>query len=286
MSRPFPNKTLHSFHCRILPRILCLQEGQKKTLWFFLLILLLGTCSTFTGIYHVVQPGQTLYRISVVYGVPLSTLMRVNRINDPTQIRPGMRIFIPGAREPKEVPRTLPSSVPPTVSQSLPNSTHPTPPLDSKPDKSLPPKPEPQPQASFPEKLDDSSLRLIWPVVGPVVRGFQPEGKDPHEGIDISAPRGTPIRAAEEGRVIYSDNRIRGYGNMIIIRHKGRWATIYAHNDQNLVREGEFVRQGQEIARVGSTGRSTGSHLHFEVRYGRKPINPMRFLPELKAKGD
>jgi lipoprotein NlpD len=123
-------------------------------------------------------------------------------------------------------------------------------------------------------------------VIGPVVRGFHPGGNDAHEGIDIDATKGTPVRAAEEGKVIYSDNRIRGYGNMIIIRHKGRWATIYAHNEKNSVREGDFVRQGQEIARVGSTGRSTGSHLHFEVRYGRKPVDPLRFLPEVKAKGD
>jgi murein DD-endopeptidase MepM/ murein hydrolase activator NlpD len=121
--------------------------------------------------------------------------------------------------------------------------------------------------------------RFVWPVQGAVTATFGLDGNRRHDGIDISAPVGTPIRAADNGRVVYSDNKMRGYGNLIIIEHSDNFFTIYAHNKENLVEEEVLVKRSDIIARVGRTGNATGSHLHFEIRKGSKPLNPVQFLP-------
>jgi murein DD-endopeptidase MepM/ murein hydrolase activator NlpD len=110
--------------------------------------------------------------------------------------------------------------------------------------------------------------RLIWPVQGggTLTSKFGPRKKSFHDGIDIAAKTGTPVLAAHDGRVIYADNKLRGYGNLIILRGSGNIKTVYGHNDRLLVRLEQRVRKGQKIAEVGSTGRSTGPHLHFEIR--------------------
>lgn len=120
---------------------------------------------------------------------------------------------------------------------------------------------------------------LSWPVAGQITSKFGPRRGSFHDGLDISAPLGTPILAAANGEVIYS-GALRGYGNLVILRHRGGYATIYAHTQKNLVREGEAVRRGQVIARVGQTGRASGPHLHFEVRKDNLAQNPLRYLPE------
>jgi len=122
-------------------------------------------------------------------------------------------------------------------------------------------------------------VRLIWPVDGVVTSRFGRRHGRMHDGIDIAAPRGTPVRAAASGVVVYADRRLAGYGNLIILRHDANLFTVYAHNQRNLVRVGQRVRQGQTIALVGSTGRATGPHLHFEVRIGAKPVDPLAYLP-------
>ena len=99
------------------------------------------------------------------------------------------------------------------------------------------------------------------------------------QGIDIAVKPGTPIHAVAAGTVIYSDNKQRGYGNLVIIEHKNRVVSVYAHNRRNLVDEGDSVRQGAPIAEVGNTGRSTGPHLHFELRVRGKAVNPLDYLP-------
>ncbi|MDQ6951226.1 MAG: M23 family metallopeptidase [Mariprofundales bacterium] len=101
-----------------------------------------------------------------------------------------------------------------------------------------------------------------------------------HDGIDIGVKIGTPVTAAAAGTVVYSDHRLTGYGNLIIIRHSRDLFTAYAHNQRNLVRRGDRVRSGQIIAKVGSTGHSTGPHLHFEVRRGTTPVDPLLYLPK------
>lgn len=122
--------------------------------------------------------------------------------------------------------------------------------------------------------------RFLWPVPHfyKVSSHFGPRGRRHHDGIDIPAPRGTPIVAVDTGVVIYSDNGIRGYGNMIVLAHGDDIFTVYAHNRRNKVSKGERVEKGQMIAEIGNTGRSTGPHLHFEIRVKNKVRNPAQFL--------
>ncbi len=196
-----------------------------------------------------VRPGDNLFRIGKAYDVAYEELARVNRIKDVSQIHVGQRIFIPGAT------RQLPVE---TITPVEPSPATP----------------------SMPEVPDSSVDGFIWPVNGTINSGFGPRGISSHDGIDIGAPEGTPIRAIEKGEVIYSD-QLRGYGNIIIVRHIGGFISVYAHNEANLVREGQAVSRGEVIARVGNTGRVTGPHLHFEIRKNNAAQDPLRYLPPL-----
>lgn len=122
--------------------------------------------------------------------------------------------------------------------------------------------------------------RFLWPVPHfyKVSSSFGPRGRKHHDGIDIPAPKGTPIVAVDTGVVIYSDNGIRGYGNMIVLAHGDDIFTVYAHNKKNKVDKGDRVERGEVIAEIGNTGRSTGPHLHFEIRVKNKVRNPAQFL--------
>lgn len=129
---------------------------------------------------------------------------------------------------------------------------------------------------SFPRM--QGSSRFIWPVQGVVSSEYGRRWGTFHNGIDIRAPFGAQIKAARSGKVIYSGSE-DGYGNVVILYHGRGLSTIYAHASKLLVGKGERVQKGKTIARVGSTGRSTGSHLHFEVRRFEEPQNPADYLP-------
>ena len=201
------------------------------------------------GVYHVVKFGENLYRIGKAYDVSYEELARVNGIKNAGQIRVGQRIFIPGAT--RQLPVELITSI----------EAAPAPP-------------------AAPEPPDLPAEGFIWPVNGIINSNFGPRGAGVHDGIDIGAPEGTPIRAIERGEVIYAD-QLRGYGNMVIVRHAGGFVSVYAHNEANLVREGQIVARGDIVGRVGSTGRVTGPHLHFEIRKNNSAQDPLRYLPRL-----
>jgi murein DD-endopeptidase MepM/ murein hydrolase activator NlpD len=201
------------------------------------------------GIYHVVRAGENLFRIGKAYDVSHEELARLNGIKDAGQIRVGQRIFIPGATRQLPVEVITPSEPPREIPSAL--------------------------QVPEPERG-----KLLWPVNGVVNSGFGARGSSFHDGIDIGAPEGTPIRAVESGEVIYSD-QLRGYGNIVIIRHADGLVSVYAHNETNLVHQGQSVARGETIARVGSTGRVSGPHLHFEIRQNNAAQDPLRFLPQL-----
>jgi murein DD-endopeptidase MepM/ murein hydrolase activator NlpD len=200
------------------------------------------------GIYHVVKAGENLYRIGRAYDLSHEELARVNGLRDAGQIYVGQRIFIPGAT------RALPVEV-------------------------ITPAP-PEKVVTAPQPLDIERERFLWPVTGAINSGFGPRGASFHDGIDIAAAAGTPIRAIDRGEVIYSD-QLRGYGNIVIIRHTDGLVSVYAHNDGNIARQGQVVSRGEIIARVGSTGRVTGPHLHFEIRKNNLAQDPLRVLPQL-----
>lgn len=119
---------------------------------------------------------------------------------------------------------------------------------------------------------------FIWPLNAPVSSGYGPRWGRYHEGIDIDGDYGDTVMAAAEGQVVYS-SKLGGYGNLIVIKHPKGFFTAYAHNKKNLVKKGKKVRQGQTIALVGSTGKSTGSHLHFEIRDKNGTYDPLAILP-------
>jgi murein DD-endopeptidase MepM/ murein hydrolase activator NlpD len=197
------------------------------------------------GVYHTVKRHQTFWRICKTYGVDMEEVARINGIRDKNKIQVGQRIFMPGAT------KTLKVDIYVEDVTAGGKST----------------------------VVRYERGRFVWPVQGMVAAPFGMDGDRRHDGIDISAPVGTPIRAADSGRVVYSDNKMRGYGNLIIIEHGDNFFTIYAHNKENLVEEEVSVKQGDIIARVGRTGNATGPHLHFEIRKGSKPLNPVQFLP-------
>jgi len=202
------------------------------------------------GVIHVVRRGQTLYRIARAYGLDPGELMRANGITDPRTLAVGQELLVPGASEVREV--------------------------DLAPE---PPAPPPPPAPEEPGRGEASSPPpLAWPLKGVLYGRFGMRGGTRHDGIDIAAPEGTPIAAAADGKVVFVGEQ-SGYGNVLILRHDRDLVTVYAHASAVLVREGEDVLRGQVVARVGQTGRSTGPHLHFEVREGLKPRNPLLYLP-------
>jgi murein DD-endopeptidase MepM/ murein hydrolase activator NlpD len=201
------------------------------------------------GVYHVVRSGENLFRIGKAYDVPFEELARVNGIKNAGQIHIGQRIFIPGTTRQLPVAIITPVEAPRAV-----------------------------PNTSDTEVIADSSL--LSPVSGTINSRFGPRGASFHDGIDIAAPEGTPIRAIESGEVVYSD-QLRGYGNIVIVRHAAGLVSVYAHNQANLVREGQQVARGEVIAKVGSTGRVTGPHLHFEIRRNNTAQDPLFYLPQL-----
>ncbi len=113
-----------------------------------------------------------------------------------------------------------------------------------------------------------------------IVSNFGKRGKKFHEGIDLRAQQGTPVYAAQSGRVLYADSGILGYGKMVVIQHSDELSTIYAHHSKLFVHRGQRVSQGQRIALSGKTGRVTGPHLHFEIRQGTIPMDPLELLSQ------
>jgi lipoprotein NlpD len=204
------------------------------------------------GTTHVVRKGDTLYRIARTYGIDPRELMEANGISDPTTLAPGQEIFVPGAPRPLDV-------APLPAGSTAGSATAPEPDPDF-----LPRKP--------------GSATLQWPLKGVLYRGFGVKQGQRHDGIDLSAPEGTLVRAAASGEVIYTGTQ-EGYGTIVMLRHTGSLITLYAHNSALLVKHGERVEAGSPIAKVGMSGRTTGPHLHFEVREATRPRNPLPYLP-------
>lgn len=211
------------------------------------------------GIVHPVEKGQTLWRIARAYSLSLQELAEVNDIEDPSKISVGQKLWIPNAE------KVLSVEPAPSLVQAQPEartSTAAPPPADA----------EPTPKVAL------SKERFIWPVKGVLYSRFGVRNGTQHDGIDISAAKGSPVVAADEGQVLYAGVQ-RGYGNIVLVKHADGLITIYAHNERNLVETGQRVKRGQPIAKVGQTGRASGPHLHFEVRKDRIPRNPLFFLP-------
>lgn len=191
------------------------------------------------GVYHIVKKGETLWRIAKTYHIDYKRLKRINRIYDVRKVKAGRKLFIPGAKKVLKVKKV-----------------------------------------SSKRKVASIKGRgsFIWPLKGKLTSRYGIRKNQKHDGIDIAAQKGSAIRAAASGKVIFSGWGPTGYGKMVIIKHKQKWVSIYAHNYKNLVKKNHKVKKGEKIALVGTTGRATGPHLHFELRNNKEPVNPLYHL--------
>lgn len=202
------------------------------------------------GHWYTVAPGETLGDIARKAGVPEEDLLEVNGLHDRREVVPGKTIFV------------------------LDRVT------------------EPDPEAGAPPAVAASELapaeprqpaRFRWPVDSPRLTSvFGSRWGKAHEGIDITAPIGTPVYAADEGEVVYANSFIKGYGNMVVIKHSGDLMTVYAHNSVLLVKVGQRVAAGQKLALSGQSGHATGPHVHFEIRRAQVPRDPLPYLPDIR----
>ena len=229
------------------------------------------------GVLHTVHRGETVYRIARAYGIEPADLMESNGISDPRSLAVGAELFVPGATGIVEVP-AAPVSGDPAPSGAHAAATPAASAADTGPSSHTPvpaPAPAAAPAAAGRGVRDTP---LAWPLKGVLYGRYGVRGGRRHDGIDIAAPEGTSVAAAAPGTVIYAGEQT-GYGSIVIVRHDAGLVTLYAHNSRLLVEEGARVRRGEAIARVGQTGRTTGPHLHFEVREGTRPRNPLLYLP-------
>ncbi|MGH6934372.1 MAG: peptidoglycan DD-metalloendopeptidase family protein [Dongiaceae bacterium] len=263
---------------------------------------------------HIVQPGESLFAIARIYAVDQSSLARVNRLSPPYRLQAGQRLALPGKVEGRDLPSNddlapvaasteprpatdgaretmtveeLPSPVASTAATGE-TTASPEPPDAGFMDLPLPPEgvaaqpPQPtqeQQIAAVPAPPPRVDSKFLWPLNGKIVSRFGPKSGGLHnDGVNITAPRGARVVAAENGVVAYAGNELRGFGNLLLIKHADGWVTAYAHNDQLLVRQGDTVTRGQAIARVGSSGNVSSPQLHFEIRRGAEPVDPMKYL--------
>lgn len=226
-------------------------EGEGVRKWGRIglsLFLLVCGCLSACGrsLSHQVRSGETLWEIGQRYGVSHQEIARLNGLRDANKIEIGQQLRIPRGGRVRSAARTAPEQRR-VVSRLFPR---------------------------------DENAFFAWPLErGRLSSGFGPRNGSFHDGIDIAAPRGTPVLAAADGQVIFSDV-LRGYGNVVIVRHSRGYVTVYAHNQVNQVRQGQFIRQGQRLAEVGQSGRATAPNLHFEVREENLARDPLHYLPQ------
>ena len=254
---------------------------------------------------HTVTPRDSLYALAKQYKVKVGDLQSVNNITDPAKLRAGTVLKVPGtggsatvtaaaerpvvaAKAPEAV--TQPASAPvsggprPTIinaeqrQQSGERVAAATPRSPVVNDATAEPaaKGDQQPK---PTAVAAGPIKFRWPAKGKVIANFGPRGDNTHnDGINILVPQGTDVVAAETGTVAYAGSELKGYGNLLLIRHEGNWVTAYAHNETLMVKRGDKVTRGQAIAKAGKTGAVDQPQVHFELRQGSKPVDPTPHL--------
>ena len=232
-----------------------------------LLILVMSlSCATAfdkRGRYHRVRSGESIWAVARAYHIDVQELAEFNNIFNPSKVTPGSRLYIP-ERPKKSAFKQLPGHVRSgRISTSRARSNY------------------GGGGHHYSKPIQTFRGFFSWPLKGRLTSPFGIRNGRRHDGIDIATRCGRSIRASASGRVVFS-GRMRGYGNVILIRHKKDFFTAYAHNTSNRVRKGRMVKKGQVIATVGRTGRATGCHLHFEIRHGQRARNPLFFLPKRK----
>jgi lipoprotein NlpD len=221
---------------------------------------------------YVVKPGDTLSSIAASLGRDIKDLIRWNGIDDPSRIRVGQTLRVaPPASETAAVLPVTPTA--PAVTKPLDAPASPGAPAPA-----AEPPPAPGAVASIPEAKPSApapTADWIWPVNGKVTEKFDDKR---NKGIGIAAKEGDPVVASADGQVVYRGSGLRGYGNLVILKHKDDFVSVYAHNRRILVEKDQVVKRGQRIAEVG-TSDAAQPKLHFEIRRQGKPIDPLAYLP-------
>jgi murein DD-endopeptidase MepM/ murein hydrolase activator NlpD len=216
---------------------------------------------------HTVNQGDTLLSVARRYKIGAAELARANKLTVTTQLKLGQKLTIPGTSRAATQPAQPRRAETPMQAAPAPQ------------EKVAAVKPVEQVEA---QPALTGTPQFRWPVKGRVISGFgqKPNGQQ-NDGINLSVPEGTPIKASEDGVVAYSGNELKGYGNLVLIRHAEGWVTAYAHASEVLVKRGEAVKRGQVIARAGQTGGVVAPQLHFEIRKGSTPVDPTGHLSAL-----
>ena len=231
---------------------------------------------------HVVNKGDTLLSISRRNHVPVAELAKANNLDQSARLSLGMKLKVPGAKTavapaapapavvaapavpaPKMVATVQPQSarlVQPTANVEVPAAA-------------------PEAPAVKPSEATGALPTFRWPVRGKVITsyGAKTNGKS-NDGINVAVPEGTPVKAAEDGVVAYSGNELKGYGNLVLVRHSNGYVTAYAHASELMVKRGDTIKRGQVIAKSGQSGEVGSPQLHFEIRKGSSPVDPLQFL--------
>ena len=259
---------------------------------------------------YTVKSGDVLYNIARQNKIKLEDLQRYNGITDVRKVKPGMVLHMPGTAS--DTPETVASAAPaPSTSVSV------KPPAEAVKDAVSASTPAAD-ATSAPKLLNGASTagervaavappvttvtdaspatpavapgsaavaangKLRWPVQGKIISNFGQRTDGTHnDGVNLAVPMGTEVHAAEDGTVAYAGSELKGYGNLILLRHDNGWVTAYAHSDELLVKRGDRVKRGQVVSKAGKTGSVDQPQVHFEVRQGQKPVDPSPFMEKI-----
>ena len=236
---------------------------------------------------HIVNPGDTLLSVARRNHVSLSELARANSLESTAKLRLGMKLTVPGAKTAAAAPAAQPATVA-VAAQPVAAVAAPATKMAAA---GGPPQSARLAQATAtvedaavatPVKATEATGALPtfrWPVRGKVITtyGAKTNGKS-NDGINLAVPEGTPVKAAEDGVVAYSGNELKGYGNLVLVRHSNGYVTAYAHASELMVKRGDTIKRGQIIAKSGQSGEVGSPQLHFEIRKGSSPVDPLQFL--------
>src|SRR6266702_104839 len=232
---------------------------------------------------HVVNKGDTLHSIAHQHHVPVAELARANNLDQSAKLSLGMKLTVPGAKTaavapaPVAAPVPAVSTVPATkmVATAQPQSARLVQPTANVEESAA----TAEAPAVKPSEATGALPTFRWPVRGKVITsyGAKTNGKS-NDGINVAVPEGTPVKAAEDGVVAYSGNELKGYGNLVLVRHSNGYVTAYAHASELMVKRGDPIKRGQIIAKSGQSGEVASPQLHFEIRKGSSPVDPLQFL--------
>jgi murein DD-endopeptidase MepM/ murein hydrolase activator NlpD len=201
---------------------------------------------------HTVAEGETGLAIALDYGVPWTVIAAANAIDPKAPVRKGQKLTIPTLAKAAPAPTPAPS-----------------------------PSPSPSPTPTLPPDTAKAPA-FAWPIKGKVLRDFAPRGGKAafHDGIDVAGEKGAAVRAAAPGKVIFAGQGPREYGLTVIVYHSGRWTTTYGFLDKVTVKEGDRIKAGERVGKLGQTGLAKEPSVHFEVRRNRVALDPVKYLPE------